>query len=62
MQQILLKILVTIVTNLLTATFLSRSVVLCLRYLASKTDNSLDDAMVNELAKALDCADLVIEG
>lgn len=61
MQGILLKILVTMGTQLLTTVFLSRTTVLFLRFLAQRTDNTLDNAMVNELAKALDCKDLVVE-
>lgn len=60
MPAILVKILVTLGTQLLTEAFLSRAVVLLLRYLAQKTTNTLDDSMVDELAKALNCADLVV--
>jgi hypothetical protein len=60
MQAVLLKILVTLGTQLLTAKFLSRMIVLGLRSLAKVTDNNLDDSMVDEIAKALDCEDLVV--
>lgn len=61
MQGMLLKVLVTLGTQLLTSAFLGRTVILTLRYLANKTDNDLDNSMVNELAKALGCDDLIVE-
>lgn len=62
MQQVFVKIAVSMLMSLLTETFLSRSIVLCLRRVAMKTTNDLDNELVNEIAKALNCNDLVIEG
>lgn len=62
MQQVFVKIAVSMLMSLLTETFLSRSIVLCLRRVALKTTNDLDNELVNEIAKALKCNDLVIEG
>lgn len=58
MQAVLLKIIVTLGTQLMTEAFLGRASVLLLRYLAQKTTNTLDDSMVQELAKALNCSDV----
>jgi hypothetical protein len=60
MQGMLLKVVVTLGMQLLTSAFLGRTIVIMLRSLAKNTDNELDDAMVNELAKALGCDDLVV--
>lgn len=59
MAQIMLKILTTMLTQLLTETFLGHTIVICLNKLSKSTTNSLDDAIVLEIAKALGCSDLI---
>jgi len=52
-SNILLKVLIGILTKLLTEKFLAEVIIYCLQSLAKSTDNKLDDAIVVAVAKAL---------
>lgn len=58
MQEIIIKIGVTMVMKLLTETFVSRGMIRIARSLATKTTNQLDDGMVDDIADALGHKDL----
>ena len=53
MTNILIKALVAILTKLITEKFLAQTIVYILDYLAKKTTNNLDNALVGSVAEAL---------
>ena len=57
MTDLLLKALFAILTRLITDTLLAKTAIRILWYFASKTKNTLDNGMVEDMARELGIAD-----
>lgn len=58
MQDLVIKLVISMAMRLLTEKFLARSILRGCRALAEKTSNALDDGMVDDLADALGQPDM----
>ena len=55
----LARIMVALVVKLMTEAFVSKAIVLALSSLAKNSTNTVDDKMVEALAEALGCTDVL---
>jgi len=55
----MVNIIIALLMKLATEAFLARAAILILKQLSKSTENDLDDKIVEEVAKALGCGDLV---